>query len=218
MWRFIFSIVAFSCCLLASGQAASVPGMKPDWKPHELKIGFNAIRTGRTAFNTSFRSHELQAVLAMHQLNAVIDLGTEENTRGTSYLYENKGAYFRFGGDWNFVKDKKSGNALSLGLRYARAFFEDQLEYSADQGFGDQDFNFSNPNLNARWMELTFNLRGKVVSNLYTGFTMRWQFSRKVNGEGVLQTYDIPGFGKTKRQNSTAFDYYLMWRVPFNKK
>jgi len=190
---------------------------KPDWSPYDLKLGFNAIRSGRSIFGSDIITHEIQAALAMHQLIVVLDLGIEENMYRNGYTYENQGSYFRFGGDWSFVQDKKSGNAISLGLRYARAGFNDRLEYTGDQGFGTTDFRYENPDLNARWMEVTFNLRGKVISNFYMGFTMRWQLMRRINGEGVLETFDIPGFGNTKRENSTAFDYYLMWRIPFKE-
>lgn len=191
---------------------------KPDWTPHEVKIGFNAIRSGRAAFGTGVLTHEIQAAISMHQFVINLDLGVEEHSRGNGYLYENSGAYFRFGGDWNFVKDKESGNMLSLGLRYARAGFNDRLDYTGDQGFGSATYTYENPSLNARWVEINFNLRGKVVSNLFMGFTMRWQLLRKINGEGLLETFDVPGFGNTKRENSTAFDYYFMWRIPLKKK
>lgn len=231
MWRYIFSLWFSAAILSSSGQQpgqdrekqppentesgdqAALP--KADWTPHDLKVGFNAIRSGRTVFGSDILTHEIQSALAMHQLNVILDLGIEENTYGEGYRYENKGRYFRFGADWNFVNDKESGNAISLGLRYARAGFDDRLEYSSDLGFGTTDISLENSKLNARWLEVTFNLRGKVVDNLYMGFTMRWQFMRKVNGEGQLATFNVPGFGNTKRQNSTAFDYYFMWRLPF---
>jgi len=104
---------------------------------------------------------------------------------------------------------------LSLGLRYSRAYFRDELDYTTDQDFGEENYLYSNDELRARWFEVTFNLRGRVVSNLYMGFTMRWQTFRALNGEADLKAYDIPGFGTTRRNNSTAFDYYLMWRLPF---
>ncbi|MBC6400607.1 MAG: hypothetical protein GDA37_06250 [Ekhidna sp.] len=219
MWRFIFSSLFCISIFAAFGQDQEVPlKPKPVWKPHEIKIGFNAIRSGRTVFGSDILTHEMQVALAMHLLNIIIDLGIEENTHGKTYTYENRGSYFRVGGDWNFVKSKKSGNAISLGLRYARAEFKDQLDYTGDQGFGILDYDFENANLKARWAEVTFNLRGKVVSNFYMGFTARWQLIRKINGEGQLETFDIPGFGNTKRRNSTAFDYYLMWRIPLLKQ
>ncbi len=159
--------------------------------------------------------HEAELSLGINRWNGVFDFGTEKNERSGGYSYENKGTYLRAGIDRNFIQKVRSGNVLALGLRYARASFEDQLVYSIeDVGFGNQEIDLSNSDLKARWLELNFTLRGKITSQLYTGFTLRWKFSRKVSGEGSLQTFDIPGFGNTKRQNATSFDYYVMWRVP----
>ena len=220
MWRSIFSILTLAISLVVLGQPAPPEKTKEpvDFRPYEVKIGVNAIRSGRTFAGGELTSHEVQAALAMHRYNVVVDFGIEEHQRGETFDYKNQGSYYRLGIDRNFSKDKESGNVLSLGLRYARAAFEDRMAFTSDQGFGEQDYVLENSDLTARWFEVAFNLRGKVVSNLYMGFTMRWQFARSVSGEGTLKTYDIPGFGKTTRQNSTAFDYYLMWRVPFGKK
>ena len=222
MWKSIFSISFFFFSLVLFAQDQSVPSPKTykesaDLTPYEIKLGFNGLRAGRTAFGSGLVAHEIQGAIAFHRYALVVDLGIEENERGEGYEYSNTGSYFRTGLDWNFVKDKSSGNVLSLGLRYARAYFQDEISYiTTDTGFGEE-FDFQNEDLRARWFELTLNLRGKVISNLYMGFTMRWQNSRRVRGEGELKTFEIPGFGKTKRQNSTAFDYYIMWRIPFKK-
>ncbi len=219
MWKYFFSVslVIVSLRLFAQNAAPTKEKEPVDLRPYELKLGINAIRSGRTFFGSDLVSHEVEAALAIHKYNLVLDYGIEEHNRGESFDYQNKGSYFRAGFDRNFSKDKKSGNVLSLGLRYARANFEDQLTYTEDQGFGRQTYRLENENLTARWLEVAFGLRGRIVSNLYMGFTMRWQFSRKINGEGELKTFDIPGFGKTRRQNSTAFDYYIMWRLPLRK-
>lgn len=223
MSRYFFSILfigAFSICMAqrVTQTGDTIPKPQIDWSPHELKLGTNLIRSGRSIFGTGLSSYEVQAALAMYRAIAVLDVGIEENIRGDSVNYENRGNYFRFGGDWNFIKDQPSGNVLSLGLRYARAVFEDRLLYTRDLGFGEQNFLYTNSSLKARWYEVTFNLRGKIVSNLYMGFTMRWQFARKINGEGDLKTYDVPGFGNTRRENSTAFDYFVIWKLPLKKK
>lgn len=217
MWRSTFSFIFLVACLSVLGQQQTPVKKKEsvDLSPHELKVGVNAIRSGRSLSGSAYTSHEIETAIGIHLYNVVFDYGVEENQRGEAFDYQNKGSYFRAGVDRNFVKEKASGNVLSLGLRYARANFEDQMTFTADQGFGEQTYALANDDLSARWMEVTLGLRGKVVSNLYMGFTMRWQFSRKINGEGELKTYDIPGFGKTTRQNSTAFDYYLMWRLKF---
>ena len=223
MSRFSFSIF---CLALASicwsqninQQGDTIPKVKIDWTPHELKIGTNLIRAGRSIFGSDLTSYELQMGLAMHQAIFIVDLGIEENRRGDSFDYVNEGSFYRIGGDWNFIKDLPTGNVLSLGLRHGRASFEDQLAFTQDYGYGEENFQYANNELKARWYEVTFNLRGKVVSNLYMGFTMRWQFARKITGEGELLAFDVPGFGKTRRENSTAFDYFVMWRLPFGKK
>ena len=216
MWKFTFSILSLVLSLAVFGQPLVSKKIKEsvDFRPYEVKIGMNAIRSIRTFAGSDLTTHEFQTAVAIHKYNVVFDYGVEEHRRGETFDYQNKGSYFRAGIDRNFSKDKASGNVLSLGLRYARANFEDQLMYTSNQGFGEQNYILKNNDLTARWMEVAFNVRGRIISNLYMGFTMRWQFARKINGEGQLKTYDIPGFGKTRQQNSTAFDYYLMWRIP----
>ncbi len=219
MWKSTFSILTLvlSGVLLAQ-PAKPVKEKEPvSFRPYEVKIAVNAIRSIRTFTEDDLTSHEVQTALAIHKYNLVVDFGIEEHQRGESFAYENKGSYYRVGFDRNFTKDKASGNVLSLGLRYARANFDDRLIYTADQGFGEQEYVLENNSLTARWAEVTFNVRGKIISNLYMGFTMRWQLLRKINGEGDLQTFDIPGFGKTNRKNSTTFDYYLALRIPLSK-
>ena len=216
MSKYIFSTI-FLILVCASFAQEANETIERDFRPHEIKIGVNGIRSFRTPLNSDYTSHELQTMVGFYRYILVIDAGTEKNLRGETFNYENSGWYWRSGVDWNFIKNKESGNVLSLGLRYARASFKDELEYTSDQGFGEEDFRYSNTDLTARWYELTLNMRGKVATNLYMGFTLRWQFSRKINGEGDLKTFDIPGFGSTTRNNSTAFDYYLAWRLPFRK-
>lgn len=204
---------------MALGQEENLeqPKKKKDFRPLETKLAVNAIRAGRTLGNSNLTTHEIEGAVTFYRYDLVLDFGTEKNQYGDTYNYENKGYYYRIGIDRNFVKDASSGNVLSLGLRYCRASFEDALAYTTDLGFGEQTYSFANSDLTARWMEVAFGLRGKIVSNLYMGFTMRWQFMRKLNGAETLEPYDIPGFGKTKRRNSTGFDYYLAWRIPFRK-
>lgn len=241
MWKYIFNILLVSYALLGfsqqqggppqgegqgNGQENAAQGTtikeelalkeKPDWSPIELKIGINATRWGRAIFNPDFSSMEVQGGLTMHRAIAILEIGGESIRRGESFSYTNEGWFFRLGGNWNFIKDK-SGNELSLGLRYARSSFEDELFFTDDFGFGEENFRYANESLNARWVEVILSIRGKIISNLYTGFTLRWQTVRKVKGEATLATFDIPGFGNTKRQNSTAFDYYFTWRIPFKK-
>lgn len=220
MLRYIFNILILVSSFATLAQAPNQAQVKApkDFRPYELKVGVNAIRSIRSfAGSDELNTHEIQTALAVYKYNIVVDFGVEEHKRGDSFNYENSGNYFRVGFDRNFSKNKESGNVLSLGLRYARASFSDQLMFTQDFGFGEQNYFLENSSLSARWAEVVFNVRGRIVSDLYMGFTMRWQLLRKINGEGELKTFDVPGFGKTRRSNSTAFDYYIMWRIPFNR-
>lgn len=216
-YTFSISILLLSFLTFSQEQKKIEEKVKIDWKPYEVKLGVNLIRSGRTFLGAGLTTHELQGALALHHYSVVLDLGIEENNRGDGYNYQSTGNYFRIGIDNNFVKDKSSGNDISIGLRYAQTNFKENLIYSKDFGFGEQNISQQNPNVIARWAELNFNIRGKVASNLYMGMTLRWQMLRKMNGEGDFKSYDIPGFGNTKRNNSTQFDYYLAWRIPFKK-
>lgn len=210
------------CVLTVSSQTSNAqePKEKPDFRAHELQLGVNLVRLGRDAFGKGLNTGEVQGSLGLHNYLLALDIGSEKNTRGEDYTYVSDGNYFRLGVDYNFVKDKFNGNIMSLGLRYARAYFDETLNYTYDDGFGfgEQTVSRQNSDTKARWAELAFNLRGKVVSNLYMGMTLRWQVLRKVSGDGELQTYDVPGYGNTKRKNSTQFDYYLAWRLPIREK
>ena len=214
--RFTFSILTLILALAAFGQGPK--RVKPPRSGiHDLKVGANLLRSARTWLGSGEDAHEAQVMLGVNRANFVLDAGTAKNVRTGGYEYTSKGNYFRFGYSRNFVKRVESGNVLGLGLRYARASFDEEMVYSLDNGFGEQNINLSNSGVNARWIELVFDIRGKVTSQLYTGFSLRWKFSRKITGEGVLRTYDIPGFGTTARDNATSFDYYLMWRIPLKK-
>ena len=208
----------FICGIIFSQEKEDIKA-KESFIPHEIKLGFNAMSMGRTFFDKSFSSNELQSMLALNKYIMVIDLGTEKRNRGDTYHYSTEGYYFRIGIDKNFIKDKTEGNVLSLGLRYARSSFDQQLNYLINNGFGDQSIQLMDKELKARWIELTANLRGKITSNLYMGCTVRWKFSRNIKyTSNNLIVYDIPGFGNTKKETSSAFEYYIMWRIPFIKK
>lgn len=239
MWRFTFSISLFFLAYASVCQpppqsaeggenrseqapASTEPpkAKEPvDLKPYEWQAGLNVLRSGQTLLGGGISTHELSSSLAFHHYLFALDVGMENNERSADYRYTSRGSYWRAGLDRNFVKNKQSGEVLSLGLRYARASFSDELFYELDiPGFEDSELLLENTDLTARWLEVTVNLRGRLLSNLYSGFTLRWQFGRSIAGQGELQAYDVPGFGITKRQNSTAFDYYLIWRIPFSKK
>ena len=103
MWKSIFSISTLFIGLWASAQnpAPQQNEKQPvDFRPHELKLGVNAIRSARTVFGSNLVTHEIEAALAMHRFVVVGNFGIEEHTRGESFDYENKGSRKR----WRYTK------------------------------------------------------------------------------------------------------------------
>ena len=55
-----------------------------------------------------------------------------------------------------------------------------------------------------------------MASNVFAGYTMRYQFFQSIDSPSeVLQTYDIPGFGRTFKPSSFGFDFYVGYRLVF---
>lgn len=198
--------------------SAKLSKPKKNFRPYEFKVGTNIFRAGQSLASNSYNSQEIQAALSLYKYVIFVDFGVENNFRGNGYSYQNKGSYYRIGFDKNFIGNTDSGNVLALGLRYARANFNDKLNGKISSLYNNGELNLSNPKLSARWFEIVFDLRGKLISQLYSGFTLRWQFAKKVNGQQLLQTFDVPGYGTLKRSTAFMFDYYIAWRIPFKKK
>lgn len=207
--------------LAVLGQVAPADSVKAKHKlrPYEVKVGFNFARALRSAIEKDYSSQELTGLVSFDSYVFYLDYGFQKTDRSSDdadYHYMNNGSFYRLGISKNFIKNKVGGNTISIGARYARSSFKDELAYTVNDFFGEQPLNLENPNLTARWFELVFDMKGRVAANLFLGLTTRWQFLRKINGAGQLQPYDVPGFGTTQRPNSTAFDYYVTWRIPLD--
>ena len=53
------------------------------------------------------------------------------------------------------------------------------------------------------WAELTSGIKVKVWKYFWLGATARFKFGLDLDGNGPLQSYDVPGFGRNI--NSTTF-------------
>ena len=194
----------------------------PKFYLRSFEANYNILRLSQNLLSKHKTSQELQVELGIHKkYSLVADLGYAKTNRGKTYDYESKGSYWRVGIDANMSSDVESGNFIGMGLRYARANFEDRISY--DQTTLDKNGNtlvqgltYTNSKLTSDWMELVFKMRVNVWKQFYTGYTLRYQFFNQLDGaDNELQTFDIPGYGKTTQPNSFGFDYYLGWRINF---
>lgn len=220
MWKFIFSLVFFIGYSLNAQEAGELVDRLldrdslPKFRVRSVQFNANVLRLGENWLDKPRTSSELQVEVGIHKFFLVADFGDEETVRSA---YGMSGNYWRTGIDLNLSEAWEDGNLIGLGVRYARASFSDvAVIIRSHEDVVFERVELSNPDLTARWAELVFKIKGKLYKNIYTGYTMRYQFWELVSPTPrELRPFDIPGFGKTKRPNSFQFDYYIGWRFSF---
>lgn len=193
--------------------------------PTALKLGVDPGTLYYSIFSQKRDFLEFEADIDIDAFFLVVNYGLSDyNLNETTYNYSNTGRYFRFGFDFNFMRDDPHYNVAFVGLRYATSGFEDQLNFDtqaiieSETGWPNTTETFSNSNLNARWFEMNAGLKIRVVNQLFLGFTVRYKLFLQVTGVEDLRPYYVPGFGKNVSSAAFGFNYYVSYRLPFRKK
>ena len=189
--------------------------------PKGIRLGVDLVGVGKTAFDPDKTELEFSADVELHRYLINFEYGQFEVARQGSNAssYQNKGRYFRTGVDINLMRKDTDTNILFFGLRYGKATFDDQLQYTQTNTiFGDGNFDRANTGLGARWYEVTAGLKLHIARNIWLGFTNRLKFSLKIDDSASLTPHDIPGYGKATKESYWGFNYQLMYRIPFGKK
>lgn len=223
--RFTFSSLLFFVAFLASAQFDSTTWGPDKWKPSVVRLGGSVFRAIQTGSSTDRQSWEATVEVDFHKYFFVTEIGYESNSWGESFSYNAGGNYWRVGIDQNLIPYSTNGSVISMGLRYARTNFSDELNYEDVNLSGDRTSYFlTNKDLSASWLEICIGMRAKVWKNFSLGYMLRTKTFKRINGAGLLEPYDVPGFGRNKKTGevikttSVGFDYYVYWQWPFRKK
>lgn len=116
----------------------------------------------------------------------------------TQLHYEAYAPYARIGLDYNFNKDRMSGNRIFGGFRVGFSSFK--YDVSA-QGVADpvwktaMPFDYKGVSSNMLWMELVFGLEAKIWKGFRLGWSARYRrrLHQKENEPGAA--WYVPGFG-----------------------
>jgi hypothetical protein len=188
-------------------------------KPAGVRIGTDLIAIGKTIFESPLTGWELNADVDLGRYYLALDYGSSsyKDSLDNGY-YSNDGRYIRVGVDVNFLLKDPDKNMVFFGFRYGRSSFSEQLtyEFTADE-FGPGLKELSNPNASAGWAELITGLRVKVWKPIWMGYTARLKFLPGVKGNPEIETYDIPGYGRTSKSTYWGFNYQIFYRIPFKK-
>ena len=86
---------------------------------------------------------------------------------------------------------------ISLGLRYAKSRFSDELKFKEENDwFGTQDLQFSNKNVSSNWTEILLRLNVRVWENLLLGSVLRIEMMKNISTPNQFISFDIPGWGR----------------------
>lgn len=189
-------------------------------KPTGVRIGTDLIAIGKTIFDRPLTGWEVNADVDFGRYYLALDYGSSslKDSLDNGY-YSNDGRYFRAGVDVNFLLKDPDRNMVFFGFRYGRSSFNEQLtyEFTAEE-FGPVLKELSNPNGKAGWGELITGLRVKMGRSIWMGYTGRLKFLPGVKGNSELETYDIPGYGRTSKGTYWGFNFQIFYRIPFQRE
>lgn len=230
--KFTISYIAIfaGLCFYAQAQKQEKPPkMKKDgtiaesisYRPTEFRAGIDVLALGNSVFEKSLERIEVNADIDFYHYLLNIDLGYEndlfDESISSNSIYSIDGQYFKLGIDRSLSIDNPTNSDIFVGFRYAKAFYTDKLDYTiSDELWGNNSFNPSNT-ATARWLEFTFGMKVSMIRNIAIGYTWRFKFARKVNGNEAFEPYKVPGFGKTIRKNNLGLNFYVLFRLPVPK-
>lgn len=187
--------------------------------PSGLRIGTDIISHAKSQFQNNFNGWEVQADVDFGRYFLVGEYGTWGRTfQPENGLYSNDGTYWRAGVDVNFLLKDPERNMFFLGARYGRSKFSEQYNITMmDSVWGSFTQTYVNTNVPARWLELTAGLKVKIWKMIWMGYTGRFKFGLKHGHTPTMLPHDIPGYGRTHRETTWGFNYYIFIRIPFRK-
>lgn len=187
--------------------------------PTAVRVGADVISPIRTFTDDKFGGYELNADLDFYRYYLALEVGHWERDLETDLeKYTNKGNYFRVGVDVNFLLKDPEKNMFFIGARYGHGKFTENMSITfEDPVWGSQTDTYSNDNVKANWTELTTGLKVRMFGIFWLGCTARYKFWLNQNAPKGFIPHDVPGYGKTYKENTWGFNYYLMFKIPVRK-
>jgi hypothetical protein len=129
-----------------------------------------------------------------------LGLGHSDYTNDATDLhYKTNSPYIRIGCDYNFVKDKRSGNRILAGLRYGFSKIKYDLSGPdlVDPVWGTSSpYSFKSLDANCSWLDLVFGLEAKIWDNFHIGWSIRYRIRTSQKKSNIGQAWYVPGYGK----------------------
>lgn len=128
-----------------------------------------------------------------------VGLGVSNHTNEDTHIhYKTRSPYFRLGCDYNFIKDKTSGNRIFGGVRYGFSPFTYDVSGPAlyDNVYKTyHDFNYTGLSATSHWAEFVGGIEAKVWGILHLGWSVRYKLRIAESKTTVGHAWYIPGYG-----------------------
>lgn len=216
--RYLSSILLFCISLTLSAQKADT--VKKNYRPTGVRAGIDLVSLILSPVSDEFQGWEGSVDIDFYRYFLVLEAGSWSRDILTEMdVYSNRGNYWRAGVDMNFLNKDTEKNMFFLGFRYANSTFDEQLTNTPDDPvFGVGTNTFTSSGVHASWGELTTGLRVKMWKFFWMGYTIRYKFGLNTNETAGLTPYDVPGYGRTDKNTTWGFSYYMMFRIPLKKE
>lgn len=176
-------------------------GLKKEPRAWKLSVGTD-VAGAILAVATSYGSYEGNVRLNLRETyfpTVEVGLGVSDYTNDDTHIhYKTSSPYFRIGADYNFIKDKTSGNRIFGGLRYGFTPFKYDVSGPAlyDSVYKTyHDFNHKGLSANSHWVELVGGIEAKVWGILHLGWSVRYKIRIAESNTAVGHAWYVPGYG-----------------------
>lgn len=132
----------------------------------------------------------------------ILELGwgmSDHTDEMTAIHYKTNAPYFRIGCDYNFAKDRRSGNRILGGLRYGFTTFDFDVDAPPviDPYWGTSTpFHAHSQSAALRWLEIAFGLEAKVWRFLHLGWSVRYRLRMHEKKPPIGSAWYVPGYGR----------------------
>ena len=165
-------------------------------------VGADIVGWGMKALGSDWRHMEvLGRINILDRYFPIAELGIGEANhegRDLENRFKVRAPYFRVGADYNFIKDKTSGNRIFGGLRYGFTPFKYDVSGPAlyDSVYKTyHDFNHKGLSANSHWVELVGGIEAKVWGILHLGWSVRYKMRIAESNTAVGHAWYVPGYG-----------------------
>jgi hypothetical protein len=220
MLRFVLSWCLLAAVAGVHAQKKKVRDTTQSYVPTGVRVGMDLFPYLRQALSSPYSGYEINADLDFYRYYLAFDYGQSsfKDSIENGY-YSNNGTFWRLGGDVNFLLKDPDRNMIFLGVRVANATFSNEVVITTENAaFGRVTQTIQGNDGTASWRELTGGLRVKVWKWLWMGYTFRYKFGLNIRGNENLQPYDVPGFGRTFRNDAWGANYQVFIKIPVRKQ